>query len=123
MRNVWFRPSFVDADRLCWHHRGMGSQSELLRAHRESILDLLGARGIDDVRVFGSVARGDDEPASDIDLIVQLRGERSSGAELLEVLELSELLTRLVGVRVDVVTPRSLRPEVRAPALAEAVPL
>lgn len=101
----------------------MGSQSELLRTHREGILDLLGARGIDDVRVFGSVARGDDEPVSDIDLIVQLRGERSSGAELLEALELSELLTRLVGVRVDVVTPRSLRPEVRASALAEAVPL
>ena len=101
----------------------MGSRSELLCAHRAAILDLLGARGIENVRVFGSIARGEDGSASDIDLIVELHGERSSGAELLEALELSELLTRLLGTRVDVVTPRSLRPEVRAIALAEAVPL
>ena len=101
----------------------MGSRSDLLLLHREAILDLLSARGIEDVRIFGSVARGDDEPASDIDLIVELEGERSSGAELLEALELSELLSRLVGARVDVVTARSLRPEVRAVATAESVPL
>ena len=95
----------------------------MLRSHRREILDLLAARGADDVRVFGSIARGEDEPTSDIDLIVELRGERSSGAELLEALELSELLTSLLGARVDVVTLRSLRPEVRAPAIAEAVPL
>lgn len=101
----------------------MGSRSELLRLHREAILDLLAARGIEDVRIFGSIARGEDESTSDIDLIVELHGERSSGAELLEALELSELLTRLLGARVDVVTPRSLRQEVRALAMAEAVPL
>ncbi len=42
---------------------------------------------------------------------------------MLEVLELSELLSALVGARVDVVTARSLRPEVRDLAVAEAVPL
>ena len=101
----------------------MGSRSDLLRLHRDAILDLLSTRGVQDVRIFGSIARGDDEADSDIDLIVELHGERSSGAELLDVLELSELLTRLVGARVDVVTPRSLCPEVRALAMAEAVPL
>jgi predicted nucleotidyltransferase len=101
----------------------VGSRSDLLRLHRDAILDLLATRGINEVRIFGSVARGKDDSASDIDLIVELQGERSSGAELLEVLELSELLTGLVGARVDVVTARSLRPEVRALALAEAVPL
>ena len=101
----------------------VGSRSDLLRLHRDAILQLLSTRGVEDVRIFGSIARGDDEPASDIDLIVELHGERSAGAELLEALELSELLTRLVGARVDVVTPRSLRPEVRALAMAEAVPL
>jgi uncharacterized protein len=84
---------------------------------------LLAARGIADVRVFGSVARGDDEPSSDIDLLVELDGDRSPGAELLEALELTELLTSLVGTRVDVVTARSLRPEVREVATAEAIPL
>ena len=107
----------------CWHHGFVGSRSDLLRLHRDAILDVLATRDIDEVRIFGSIARGEDESGSDIDLIVELQGERSSGAELLEALELSELLTRLVGARVDVVTPRSLRPEVRALAVAEAVPL
>ena len=101
----------------------MGSRSDLLRLHRDAILDLLATRGVENVRIFGSIARGDDESESDIDLIVELHGERSSGAELLEALELSELLPSLVGARVDVVTARSLRPEVRALAVAEAVPL
>lgn len=85
-------------------------------------MDVLNQRGADDVRVFGSVARGEDEPESDIDLLVELRGD-SPGDELLTVLELSELLTSLIGARVDVVTARSLRPEVRELAVAEAVPL
>ncbi len=101
----------------------MRSRSELLRRHRATIIDVLTQRGADDVRVFGSVARGEDEPESDIDLIVELRGPRSPGDELLTVLELSDLLTSLVGARVDVVTARSLRPEVGELAVAEAVPL
>lgn len=99
------------------------SPSELLRQHREAIIALLVRRGANNVRVFGSVARGEDEADSDIDLLVELQGERSSGGELLEVLELSELLSALVGARVDVVTVRSLRSDVRDLALAEAVPL
>jgi len=91
----------------------MHSGSELLRRHREAIIDVLARRGGHRVRVFGSVARGEDEPGSDIDLLVELRGERSAGGELLEVLELPDVLTALVGARVDVVTERSLRPEVR----------
>ena len=102
---------------------GVGSKADLLNAHREAIRDLLAARGAANIRVFGSIARGEDDASSDIDLIVELRGERSSGAELLDALELSELLTSLVGARVDVVTFRSLRPEVRELAVAEAVPL
>lgn len=83
---------------------------------------MLARHGVKDVRVFGSVARGDDEPDSDIDLLVELQGERSSGGELLEVLELSELLSALVGAG-----GRRYRTlptlEVRDLALAEAVPL
>ena len=101
----------------------MISRSELLRRHRNAIIDVLAQRGAEDVRVFGSVARGEEEPESDIDLLVELRGQRSAGGELLAVLEPSELLTALVGARVDVVTARSLRPEIRELAVAEAVPL
>ena len=80
-------------------------------------------RGARDVRVFGSVARGEDDDRSDIDLLVELEGERSAGTELLEVLGLSVELSELLDARVDVVTPRTLRPDVRDVALADAVPL
>ena len=102
-----------------------GDQSlrELLRRERFRILTLVEGRGGRDVRVFGSLARGDDDPQSDIDLMIELPGSDSAADELLTVLGLSEELSQLVGARVDVVTPRTLREEVRSAAVAEAVPL
>lgn len=96
---------------------------EVVRRERSRIVAFLKARGARDVRVFGSVARGEDDDRSDIDLLVDLDGERSAGSELLEVLGLSVELSELLDARVDVVTPRTLRPDVRELALAEAVPL
>jgi uncharacterized protein len=81
---------------------------------------LTGRQGI---RVFGSLARGDDDAESDIDLLVELPGERTTGAELLTVLALTDELSSALGARVDVVTPRTLRDDVRDAAVAEAVPL
>ena len=96
---------------------------EIVRSERSRILAFPTARGARDVRVFRlSSARGRRRPQCDIDLLVDL-GERSAGSELLEVLGLSEELSELLEARVDVVTPRTLRPEVRELALAEAVPL
>ncbi|MFL5952485.1 MAG: nucleotidyltransferase family protein [Gaiellaceae bacterium] len=85
------------------------------------MLELIDRRGGRDVRLFGSLARGDDDVESDIDLIIELPDAGSAGAELLAVLGLSEELSALTGVRVDVVTPGSLLDEVRHDALAEAV--
>lgn len=99
------------------------SHRKLLDRERDRIHDFLRARGVERVSVFGSVARGDDDPLSDIDLLVELRGERSAGGELLTVLGLSEELSQLVGVRIGVASPRTLRDEVRDAALQEAVPL
>jgi uncharacterized protein len=96
---------------------------EVLREHRSTILALLAERGARDVRVFGSLARGDDDVHSDIDLLVELPDAGSAGAELLTALGLAEELSQLVRARVDVATPRTLRDEVRDAALAEAVPL
>jgi predicted nucleotidyltransferase len=96
---------------------------ELLAREHQRIVGLLLERGARDVRVFGSLARGEDDEQSDIDLIVDLPEPRSVGAELMTVLGLSEELSRLVGARVDVVTPRVLKAEVRDAALAEAIPL
>jgi hypothetical protein len=96
---------------------------EVVRRERSRIVAFLTARGARDVRVFGSIARGEDDDRSDIDLLVDLAGDRSRGGELLAVLGLSEELSDLLDARVDVVTPRTLRPEVRELALAEAKPL
>lgn len=96
---------------------------EVLREHRSTILAFLAARGANDVRVFGSLARGEEDVLSDIDLLVELPGAGSAGAELLTALGLAEELSQLLHARVDVATPRTLRDEVRDAALAEAVPL
>lgn len=99
------------------------SPRDVLREQRSTILSVLSERGGRDVRVFGSIARGDDDELSDVDLLVDLPHGDSPADELLTVLGLSEELSALVGTRIDVVSPRTLRAEVRAAALAEAVPL
>ncbi len=70
-------------------------------------------------RLFGSVARGDATPDSDIDLLVDLLP--GNGNELLRVSGIAEELTVLLGVRVDVVAASLLRGEVSSSALADAV--
>jgi hypothetical protein len=72
-------------------------------------------------RLFGSVARGDAREDSDIDLLVDLAP--GAGNELMRVSGISEELSTLVGVRVDVVAATLLRGEVSATALADAVPV
>jgi predicted nucleotidyltransferase len=71
------------------------------------------------VRVFGSVARGDDTEASDVDLLVRL----APGTGLLRLGRLVDDLERVLGVRVDVVPESDLKPDLRARVEAEAVPL
>jgi len=72
------------------------------------------------VQVFGSVARGEDGPHSDIDFFVDL-DVRHRG--LFPVMELQEELEHILGERVDVAPRDALAPHVAERALAEAVPL
>ena len=90
-----------------------------LRRHRRAVLETAARRGAHDVRVFGSVARGDDAAVSDVDLLVSL--DRGVGVVALAALkrELSELL----GVDVDVVPVDALKKRIRVEVLAEAIPL
>jgi uncharacterized protein len=99
------------------------SPRAVLKEKRSAILSLLSERGGREVRVFGSLARGDEDARSDIDLLIELPVHGSLAAELMTVLGLSEELTELAGTRIDVVTPRTLRDAVREAAIAEAVPL
>ena len=91
----------------------------LIERHRDDILNLAEQYGIENVRVFGSMARGDANDASDVDLLVTLP-KGISGLELGGLLmDVQDLLQR----RVDVVTERGLHPLLREHILKEAQPL
>jgi predicted nucleotidyltransferase/DNA-binding XRE family transcriptional regulator len=77
---------------------------DLLAARRSAVLSLVAANNADRVRLFGSVARGEDNGDSDIDLLVRFR----EGASLLDQANLAIELTELLGVHVDVVSEGGL---------------
>lgn len=79
----------------------------------------VGVHGARDVRVFDSVARGEADERSDIDLVVEFEPERSLLNHPALWLELQELL----GCKVDVVSDRGIKPRIRDRVLREAVPL
>jgi len=91
----------------------------LLRDRRQEILALAAEHRASNVRVFGSVARGEETRASDIDLLVDME-PRSS---LLDQARLRRTLSELLGVDVDVVTSGGLLERDRDVILDEAVPL
>jgi predicted nucleotidyltransferase len=91
----------------------------LLQTHRLEILDVARRHGARNVRVFGSLARGEGGEDSDLDLLVTL-GE---GRSLLDLVGLKQDLEDLVQRPVDVVTERALSPYLRERVLSEAVPL
>jgi uncharacterized protein len=92
---------------------------DVFRARRETILQLAQRHGAHDVRIFGSVARGDAHRGSDVDFLVTMEAGRS----LLDLGGLLMDLRDLLGTPVDVVTPTSLRERVRTRVLREALPL
>jgi predicted nucleotidyltransferase len=92
---------------------------ELRARRREDILRLAAKRGARNVRVFGSVARGDSDEKSDVDFLVDME----PGRTLFDVSGFLLDLESLLQVSVDVVTERGLRPRVRDRVLTEAVPL
>ena len=92
---------------------------KLLQEKRREILSIAARHGAGNVRVFGSVARGDAGPESDLDILVDLEPGRS----LLDHAALLLDLEAALGCKVDVVTERGLRARVRENVLREAVAL
>ena len=92
---------------------------QLIRAKRDEIQRIAAKHGARNIRVFGSVARGDARPESDIDFLIDAGPVTSSWFPASLILDLEELL----GRRVEVVTEQGLDPLIRDNVLREAVPV
>ena len=92
---------------------------ELIKAKRTDILRLAAQHGARNVRLFGSVARGEARPDSDVDVLVEFE----PGRTLLDRIGLMQDLEDLLGRKVDVVTEKALHQMIRQQVLKQAVPL
>lgn len=92
---------------------------EALLEARSEINRIAAAHGARNVRVFGSVPRGEGRADSDLDLLVEM----AEGRSLFDLIALSDELEETLGVDVDVVTEGSLSPYLRDRILDEAVAL
>lgn len=95
------------------------SVQELLQEKREEILAIAEKHGAKNVRVFGSVVRGEETPESDIDFLIDLGEKLSPWFPVGLIHDLEDLL----GRKVDVVTERSVHHFIRGKILEEAKPL
>ncbi len=92
---------------------------KFIEEHRDAIRRLAMKRGAVRVRLFGSLAREDGGPHSDVDLLIDLEEGRSALALGGILMDLQDLL----GRRIDVVTPESLHPKIKKKVLEQAVDL
>ncbi|MBF0176163.1 MAG: nucleotidyltransferase family protein [Magnetococcales bacterium] len=93
--------------------------SKLIQNHRAEILALAERHGARDIRVFGSMARGDDNLGSDVDLLVNFEETRS----LWDHVALKQDIEELLGRAVDVVSEPAIHWFIRDRVLREAIPL
>jgi predicted nucleotidyltransferase len=91
----------------------------VITSKRDEIKQLAANYGAHNVRVFGSIARGEARSDSDVDLLVDLESDRS----LFDLGGLLMELQNLLGCKVDVVTEHGLRPRIRERVLKDAMPL
>lgn len=91
--------------------------SELIAAGKGVLRHVAEARGFADLAVFGSVARGEDQPNSDLDLLVQPPND----ADLFDLQRLEDTFEAIIGRKVDVVSYRGLDPRLDSDILREKV--
>jgi predicted nucleotidyltransferase len=94
-------------------------QMILPEPQRKALLEIAAHHGMANLRVFGSVSRGDARPDSDIDLLVDVEGGRS----LLDLVGFAQEAELLLGRKVDVVSSGGVSAWMRESILADAVPL
>lgn len=100
-------------------HAAQFRPSKMLRAKRSEVLDALRAHKATNVRVFGSIGRGEDQPDSDIDLLCDFAPDASS----FDVVEAQWAVEAVLGVDVDLVSSGGLRLPKHRQLLAEATEL
>lgn len=93
--------------------------SVALTTHREEIRTVVARHRACNVRVFGSVVHGRDAEGSDLDLLV----DPTAATTLMDVAAIQVELEHILGVTVDVLTPKALPEKIRNAVLAEAVPV
>ena len=105
------------------HPHGLGRLSgpvgRRLRRRRQDVISAAAAHGVSGLRVFGSVARGEDSADSDVDLLVDL----SEHMSLFGLARLQAELETILGARVDLVPSQDLKPDVRSHADGDLVEL
>lgn len=92
---------------------------EILQHKREQVIKIAASHGARNVRLFGSLTRGQVRLDSDVDLLVKL----DSGRSLLDLIAIKQDLEDLLGCAVDVVTEAALSPYIREQVLKETVSL
>jgi len=97
----------------------LGARARELRRQRRRLMEAGRAHGVRRIRVFGSLARGEETPTSDLDLLVELE----PGRTLLDLAAFRREAHEITGMPVDVATPDMLKDRIRAEVLAEALPL
>jgi len=93
--------------------------SLILKIHRAAILSVIETNNASNACVFGSVVHGDDHEDRDLDILV----DPTSNTSLMDIAKIQVELEKLLGISVDVLTPKELPEKFRNSVLAEAVPL
>jgi predicted nucleotidyltransferase/DNA-binding XRE family transcriptional regulator len=96
-----------------------GPVGRLVRQRRRQLVEAAAAAGVSNLRVFGSVARGQDRPDSDVDLLADLPSELG----LFGLGRVQDQLEAILGTRVDLIPAQDLKPDVRRCIEDEAVAL
>ena len=96
-----------------------GPVGRRVRRHREDLIAAAAAHGVSNLRVFGSVARGEDRPDSDVDLLADL----PPGLSLFGLSRLEADLEGILGTRVDLSPAAGLKPGLRERAESDQIPL
>ncbi len=107
-----------EVSRLLRFH-GTSPLARQVRAARPQILSLIKAAGGSDVRVFGSLATGQDHVGSDVDLVFTM----GPALSLMELTELEHRVAAATGAEVDLIPDTAVRPDLRERVLSEALPL